>query len=122
MECGKVHGEGPSGPLGDVGGDSLILSPTGMTLVSREAVTAVAPGFFVMDSRSTSVLPRAGNDVVGTCSAVVTSIAIADVPGASAMAWVWVTVLAPGSPSPVVPGPMLGTAPLGSWGGPSRGG
>lgn len=107
MECEKVRGEGPSGPLGDVWGDSLMLSPTGMTLVSREAVTAVAPGFLVMDTRSVSVIPRAVNDVVGMCSAVVASIAIAHVPGAGARAWVWVTVLAPGSPSPVVPGPTL---------------
>lgn len=127
-EYAKGPREGPPGPLGAALGDSLMLSPTELALVSGEAVPAVALvlGSLLMDTSSAPVLPRAGNDRVGTCSAAVTSIAIAGVPGASVVVWGWVTALAPGSPSPAVPGAVLrlkrsvspapGTAPAGSWG------
>lgn len=109
MECTDGPGEGPPGSTGAVCGVSLMLSLTGAALVSGEVVPAVALalGSLLMDTSSAPVLPRAGNDVVGTCSAAVTSIAITGVPGASAVAWGWVTALAPGSPSPAVPGATL---------------
>lgn len=128
MECTEGPGEGPPGLTGAVCGVSLMLSLTGVALVSGEAVPAVALalGSLLMDTSSAPVLPRAGNDVVGTCSAGVTSIAITGAPGANAVAWGWVMALAPGSPSPAVPGatlrlggsvsPVLGTAPPGSRG------
>lgn len=120
--------DGPPGPSGAAWEDSLMLSPTGVALIPRDTVPAVGLvlGSRLMDTSSAPVLPRAGNDGVGTCFAAVTSIAIAGVPGASAVAWGWVTALGPGSPSPAVPGaalwlgrcvpPAPGTAPLGTRG------
>jgi len=105
-----------------------MLSPTGVAVVSREAVPAVALvlGLLLMGTSPVLVLPRAGNSAVGTCSAAVRSVAAAGVPGASAAAWGWVTVLVPGSPSPAVSGAVLrrgasvsavpGSAPPGTWG------
>lgn len=127
VDCAKCPGDRPSGPLGAAWGGSLMLSPTTVALVSVESVPVVALALssLLTDISSASVLSRAGNDAVGTCSAGVTSIAIAGVPGASAVAWGRATALAPGSPSPAAPGttlwlsgsvsPAPGTAPLGSW-------
>lgn len=64
-----------------------MLSPTRVALVSREDVPLVALGSLLRDASSVPVLPRAANDGVGTCSAVVMSITIAGVPGATAVAW-----------------------------------
>lgn len=128
MERAEGPGVGPPGLSGAGWGDSLMLSPTGVALVSGEAVPAVALALdpLLTDTSSALVLPRAGNDMVGTCFAAVTSITTAGVPRASVVAWGWVTVLAPGSPSPAVLGAVLrlggsvspapGTAPLGSRG------
>lgn len=121
-------GERPPELLGAAWWDSPMLSPTGVALVSRVALPAVALALssLLMDTSSVSALPRAGNDVVGTCSAAVTSITTAGAPGASAEAWGWVTALAPGSSFAAAPGaalwwgegvsPVPGTAALGSWG------
>lgn len=98
-----------------------------MAMVFREVVPAVALvlGSLLTDTSSALVFPRAGKDVVWTCSAVLVSIAIADMPGCGAAAWEWVTALAPCSPSPEGPEalvwlegiifPVLSTAEAGSW-------
>lgn len=81
-------GKGSPGLLGAAWWDSPTLSLTGVALVSRAALAAVALALssLLMDASSVSALPRAANDVVGTCSAAVTSITIAGVSGASVVA------------------------------------
>ena len=77
----------PGRPSGsDVAGTALgtvpMLSPIGVPSVCRTAVAEVASA--VMDT--ISALPRAGNGAVGTCGAVVTSMAVAGVPRADTVA------------------------------------